>query len=117
MLCAQVVCRIHARLDTRLTPTRTVGVHAAFWLTTLPVVAAVHVQVTWLCVLTGRMRLVLGAHDQVLGPGEVAEFDTRIPHWFGSAGNEPGEVLSVFGQQGERMHVRAKSRAESAGQP
>lgn len=61
----------------------------------------------WLYVLSGRMRLVLGDHDLVLGPGEVAEFDTRVPHWFGSTGDEPAEVLSLFGRQGERMHVRA----------
>ena len=63
----------------------------------------------WLYVLSGRMRLVLGNHDLILGPGEVAEFDTRVPHWFGSTGDRPTEVLSVFGGQGERMHVRAKS--------
>lgn len=67
-----------------------------------------------LYVLTGRMRLLLGDHDLVLGAGEVAEFDTRIPHWFGSDGVRPAEVLSLFGRQGERMHVRAKSRPESA---
>lgn len=64
----------------------------------------------WLYVLSGRMRLVLGEHDLVLGPGEVAEFDTRVPHWFGSTGDESAEVLSLFGRQGERMHVRATSR-------
>jgi transcriptional regulator with XRE-family HTH domain len=64
----------------------------------------------WLYVLSGRMRLVLGEHDLVLGAGEVAEFDTRIPHWFGSTGDGPAEVLSLFGPQGERMHTRAKSR-------
>jgi transcriptional regulator with XRE-family HTH domain len=63
----------------------------------------------WLYVLTGRMRLLLGGHDLVLGPGEVAEFDTHVPHWFGSTGSESAEVLSLFGQQGERMHVRARS--------
>ena len=64
----------------------------------------------WLYVLTGRMRLVLGEHDVVLGQGEVAEFDTRVPHWFGSAGGRPAEVLSLFGPQGEGIHVRARSR-------
>ena len=63
----------------------------------------------WLYVLSGRMRLVLGGHDLVLGPGEVAEFDTHVPHWFGSTGDQQAEVLSVFGGQGERMHVRAKA--------
>jgi transcriptional regulator with XRE-family HTH domain len=68
----------------------------------------------WLYVIAGRMRLVLGEHDLVLGPGEVAEFDTRVPHWFGSTGTEPAEVLSVFGPQGERMHTRAQPRRRSA---
>ncbi len=65
----------------------------------------------WLYVISGRMRLVLADHDLVLGPGEVAEFDTRVPHWFGSTGDGPAEVLSVFGPQGERMHTRAKPGA------
>ncbi|MFE2325622.1 helix-turn-helix domain-containing protein [Streptomyces sp. NPDC059385] len=64
----------------------------------------------WLYVLTGRLRLVLAEHDLVLGPGEVAEFDTRLPHWFTSADGRPVEILSLFGRQGERMHVRAKPR-------
>lgn len=65
----------------------------------------------WLYVLDGRLRLVLADHDLVLGPGEAAEFDTRLPHWFTSADGRPVEVLSLFGRQGERMHVRAKPRA------
>jgi transcriptional regulator with XRE-family HTH domain len=65
----------------------------------------------WLYVLNGRLRLVLAEHDLVLGSGEVAEFDTRQPHWFGSADGRPVEILSLFGRQGERMHVRAKPRA------
>ncbi|MHB9863308.1 helix-turn-helix domain-containing protein [Streptomyces sp. YIM S03343] len=62
----------------------------------------------WLYVLAGRLRLVLGEHDVVLMPGEAAEFDTRVPHWFGSTGEGPVEFLSLFGPQGERMHVRAR---------
>jgi transcriptional regulator with XRE-family HTH domain len=60
----------------------------------------------WLYVLSGRMRLVLGDQDWVLGSGEVAEFDTTVPHWFGSTGQEPAEILSIFGRPGERMTVR-----------
>jgi transcriptional regulator with XRE-family HTH domain len=60
----------------------------------------------WIYVLSGHMRLVLGNRDQVLGPGDVAEFDTRVPHWFGSTGDEPAEILSIFGRPGERMTVR-----------
>lgn len=62
----------------------------------------------WLYVLNGRLRVVLGEHDIVLAPGEAAEFDTRVPHWFGAAGPETVEFLSLFGPQGERMHVRAR---------
>ncbi len=66
----------------------------------------------WLYVLSGRLRLVLGDHDLVLSPGEAAEFDTRVPHWFGAAGAEPVEFLSLFGRQGERAHLRARPRAK-----
>ncbi|GAA2960354.1 XRE family transcriptional regulator [Kitasatospora cinereorecta] len=64
----------------------------------------------WLYVLSGRLRLLLAEHDLVLGPGEAAEFDTRLPHWFGPAGDAPVEFLSLFGPQGERMHVRARPK-------
>jgi transcriptional regulator with XRE-family HTH domain len=60
----------------------------------------------WIYVLSGHMRLVLGDQDWVLEPGEVAAFDTRVPHWFGSTGDEPVEILSIFGRPGERMTVR-----------
>jgi transcriptional regulator with XRE-family HTH domain len=60
----------------------------------------------WIYVLSGHMRFVLGDQDWVLGPGEVASFDTRVPHWFGSTGDQPAEILSIFGRPGERMTVR-----------
>jgi len=70
----------------------------------------------WLYVLDGRLRVVLGEHDVVLTPGEAAEFDTRVPHWFGAAGPGAVELLSLFGPQGERMHVRARpARQKDAG--
>lgn len=62
----------------------------------------------WLYVIEGRLRLVLGEHDLELPPGEAAEFDTRVPHWFANEGTRPAEVLSIFGRQGARMHVRAR---------
>jgi mannose-6-phosphate isomerase-like protein (cupin superfamily) len=70
----------------------------------------------WLYVLSGRLRLVLGELDLVLPPGEAAEFDCRTPHWFGRAGPEPVEFLSLFGPQGERLHVRARPASERAPQ-
>ena len=69
-----------------------------------------HAGYEWLYVLSGEMRLILGEHDITMQPGEVAEFDTRLPHWFGPAGDEPVEILSVHGSHGERMHVRAAPR-------
>ncbi|MBL1066893.1 helix-turn-helix domain-containing protein [Streptomyces sp. 7-21] len=65
----------------------------------------------WLYVLNGRLRLILGEHDLVMAPGEAAEFDTRLPHWFGTADGEPVEILSLFGRQGERAHLRARPRS------
>ena len=60
----------------------------------------------WIYVLSGHVRLILGDQDLVLGPGEIAEFDTQIPHWFGSTGEEPAELLSIFHCPGERFVVR-----------
>ena len=64
----------------------------------------------WLYVLGGRLRVVLDEHDLVLQPGEAAEFDTRVPHWFGPADADAVEFLSLFGSQGERAHLRASTR-------
>ncbi|MGC7097027.1 helix-turn-helix domain-containing protein [Amycolatopsis lurida] len=69
----------------------------------------VHEGYEWMYVLDGRLRLILGDRDMVLGPGEAAEFDTRVPHWFGAADDYPVELLSLFGKQGERAHLRAKA--------
>jgi transcriptional regulator with XRE-family HTH domain len=67
----------------------------------------------WLYVLSGQMRLILAEHDITMGPGEVAEFDTRLPHWFGPADDQPIEILSLHGAQDERIHVRAAPRRKS----
>jgi transcriptional regulator with XRE-family HTH domain len=69
-----------------------------------------HTGYEWLYVLDGRLRLVLGEHDLVLEPGEAAEFDTRVPHWFSPVGDDPVELLALFGTQGERAHLRAGPR-------
>ncbi|MGC5628822.1 helix-turn-helix domain-containing protein [Georgenia sp. Z1344] len=70
----------------------------------------------WVYVLDGRLRLVLGEQDMILGPGEAAEFDTRTPHWFGATPDGPVEYLSLIGKQGERAHLRAAPSVESAPQ-
>jgi tryptophanyl-tRNA synthetase len=63
------------------------------------------------------MRFVLGDQDKVLGPGEVAAFDTTVPHWFGSTGDEPAEILSIFGRPGERRGRVAHGRIQIAFPP
>ncbi|GHJ37413.1 helix-turn-helix domain-containing protein [Streptomyces sp. TS71-3] len=70
----------------------------------------VHEGHEWLYVLTGTLRLALGEKDFRMGPGEAAEFDTRVPHGFANAGRQPLELLVIFGEQGERMHVRARTK-------
>ena len=59
----------------------------------------------WIYVLSGRIRLIVGKRDLVLGPGEVADFDTRTPHWFGATGDAPAEILSLFDRNGARVHI------------
>lgn len=77
---------------------------------TTPVVSQqVHEGHEWIYVIRGRLRLVLGDQDLVLPAGEAAEFDTRTPHWFGRADEQGVEFLSLFGPQGQRMHVRARA--------
>ncbi|MGY2077140.1 MULTISPECIES: helix-turn-helix domain-containing protein [unclassified Blastococcus] len=73
----------------------------------------VHDGYEWLYVLSGRIRLRLGPRDFVLEPGEVVEFDTRVPHAFSNPFPEPAEALTLFGPQGERMHVRARPAASA----
>jgi mannose-6-phosphate isomerase-like protein (cupin superfamily) len=68
----------------------------------------VHEGYEWLYVLSGRLRLHLGAREFVLAAGEVVEFDTRVPHAFSNPFADAAEVLTLFGPQGERMHVRAR---------
>lgn len=68
----------------------------------------VHDGYEWLYVLSGRLRLILGEHDLVMGPGEAAEFDTRTPHLMRSAGPGAAEILAIFNKEGKRIHLRAR---------
>jgi transcriptional regulator with XRE-family HTH domain len=67
----------------------------------------------WLYVLSGRLRLVLGEQEVTLGPGEAAEFDTRLPHWMSATGTGPVEMLSIFSKEGKRIHLRARPTTRS----
>ncbi len=74
----------------------------------------VHEGYEWLYVLAGELRLQLGQQTLTLRPGEVAEFDTHLPHAFWNPSAQPTELLSLFGPQGERLHVRARPTASSS---
>ena len=68
----------------------------------------------WVYVLAGRLRVINGDDDLVLRPGEATEIDTRRPHWLGTTGDGPVEVLALFGRQGERVHMRGAPRPGSS---
>jgi transcriptional regulator with XRE-family HTH domain len=70
----------------------------------------VHEGYEWLYVLSGTLRLALGDKDFELRAGEAAEFDTRVPHAMVNNGRQPLELLVIFGQQGERVHLRARTK-------
>lgn len=67
-----------------------------------------HAGYEWLYVLAGRLRLILGQRDYTLNPGEVAEFDTDEPHWFGPADTNAVELLHLFGPHGDHAKVRTE---------
>lgn len=60
-------------------------------------------------VLDGRLQLILGDHDLVLTAGEAARVRHPSAALVRAAGPEPVELLSLFGRQGERAHLRARS--------
>jgi transcriptional regulator with XRE-family HTH domain len=59
----------------------------------------------WIYVMNGGVRFLLGEREFHLRSGEAAEFDARIPHWIGSADEQPAELLTLIGPQGERAHL------------
>lgn len=65
----------------------------------------VHDGYEWLYVLHGRLRLRVGERELTLKAGEAAEFDTRLPHAMAAAGGRAAEVLSIFNEDGARIHT------------
>lgn len=66
----------------------------------------VHDGQDWFYVLDGRLRLILGGSDLTIEPGEVVQFSTLTPHWFGAV-DGPVTILAIFGSQGERAHLHS----------
>ncbi|MEH6382506.1 MAG: XRE family transcriptional regulator [Dietzia cercidiphylli] len=69
----------------------------------------VHDGYEWFYVLSGKLRLVLGDQELILTRGEAAEFDTKIPHSLSAAGARPAQVISIFNDDGVRMHTHTAS--------
>lgn len=65
----------------------------------------VHDGFEWLYVISGKLRLVLGDQELILVRGEAAEFDTRVPHSLSAAGARPAQMISIFNDDGMRMHT------------
>ncbi|WP_433225867.1 helix-turn-helix domain-containing protein [Actinomadura formosensis] len=54
-----------------------------------------HAGQEWLYVLSGRLSLSLGGGNEVLDPGDAAQFDAQIPHRLAAAGAADTELLLV----------------------
>ena len=64
----------------------------------------VHPGHDWFFVIEGRVRLLLGEREIVVGTGEAAEFATMTPHACTASGG-PAELIMIFDRDGQRAHV------------
>lgn len=64
----------------------------------------VHPGHDWFFVIEGRVRLLLGEREIVVGTGEAAEFATMTPHAL-AALDGPAELVMIFDRDGQRAHV------------
>ena len=64
----------------------------------------VHEGHDWVYVISGKLRLILGADDFTITPGETVELSTWTPHRLGAV-DGPVEAIMIFGPQGERLHL------------
>jgi transcriptional regulator with XRE-family HTH domain len=60
----------------------------------------------WLYVLSGTLRLIVGEDESTLRSGEIAEFDTRRPHWFGPTDGRTVELLHLTAPHADQPLVR-----------
>jgi transcriptional regulator with XRE-family HTH domain len=68
----------------------------------------VHPGHDWMFVVSGRVRLVLGAREVTVETGEAAEFATMTPHAFGAIGG-PAEIIVIFDREGLHAHVHREA--------
>lgn len=67
----------------------------------------VHPGHDWFYVLSGRIRLTLGARTILVQAGEAAEFSTMTPHAI-DAVDGPAELLMVFDRDGRHAHLHTE---------
>ena len=60
----------------------------------------------WIYVLSGQLRLILGAEEFTLKPGDAAHFDARILHHLNALNEQDAEILLV---SCEASHTRLRS--------
>lgn len=73
-----------------------------------------HAGFEWLYVLSGRLRLRVGERDLVLTRDEAAEFDTGTPHAISADGARPAQVISIFNDDGARIHTHLSAPVAEA---
>jgi transcriptional regulator with XRE-family HTH domain len=64
----------------------------------------VHPGYEWFTVLSGVVRLQLGARTIFVQPGQAVEFPTMTPHRLEAHGG-PVELLTIFDHDGEQAHL------------
>jgi quercetin dioxygenase-like cupin family protein len=72
----------------------------------------VHPGDEWFYVLSGRVRLRLGAREILVEAGEAAEFSTMTPHAF-DAIEGPAELIMVFDGDGRGAHRHSDEASPS----
>ena len=72
----------------------------------------VHPGHDWFFVVEGRVRLLLGEREIIVGTGEAAEFATMTPHSL-AASDGPAELIMIFDRDGQRAHVHHEPGDES----
>ncbi|GAA2517535.1 helix-turn-helix domain-containing protein [Rarobacter incanus] len=71
----------------------------------------------WLYVLAGRVLVRLGGNSITLLRGEAAEFDTSVPHSISAAGGKQAQIISIFNEEGARIHTRVGGDGYAGGPP
>jgi transcriptional regulator with XRE-family HTH domain len=68
----------------------------------------VHPGHDWFYVLSGRIRLTLGARTITVEAGEAAEFSTMTPHLVEATGG-PAEIIMIFDRDGQHAHLHTQN--------